>query len=158
LSLAQNHRAVSNRPRVVLDTNVVLDLFLFKDSRVAALAGAIKTGRVSIVTGPDCVEEFRRVLRYPAFALAEPDQASMVAGYLAVAMLESPVEVSKEKFPLRCSDPDDQKFLELAWRAGADLVTRDKALLVLRRKFTAGSGGTICTPESLLLPGADAVA
>jgi putative PIN family toxin of toxin-antitoxin system len=152
LSFLEDRGAVSNLPRLVLDTNVVLDLFLFKDSRVAALAEAINTGRVAILTEPACVEEFRRVLRYPAFALAEQDQTSMVASYLSVAMQGAPVQESKEQFPLRCSDPDDQKFLELAWQAGADLVTRDKALLVLRRRFTARGGGTICTPESLLLP------
>ncbi len=33
----------------------------------------------------------------------------------------------------RCKDPDDQKFLELAARSGADLlVSKDKALLKLR--------------------------
>ncbi|MGI4857360.1 MAG: PIN domain-containing protein, partial [Janthinobacterium lividum] len=37
----------------------------------------------------------------------------------------------------RCSDRDDQKFLELAARSGAHwLVTKDKALLKLARRFT----------------------
>jgi predicted nucleic acid-binding protein len=39
----------------------------------------------------------------------------------------------------RCQDRDDQKFLELAARAAADLlVTKDQALLRLRGRTTLG--------------------
>ena len=37
--------------------------------------------------------------------------------------------------PLRCRDPDDQMFIDLALSARAQwLVTRDRALLVLARR------------------------
>lgn len=135
--------------RLVLDTNVLLDLFVFNDPRVAALARAMKHGKVSVFTEPGCLEEFRQVLRYPVFSLADGDQARMVCAYLEVAVQSPPPVAPSDAFRLRCSDPDDQKFLELAWRTGATLLTRDKALLVLRRRFTACGGATICTPESL---------
>jgi predicted nucleic acid-binding protein len=52
-----------------------------------------------------------------------------------------------------CADPDDQKFLELARAAGAHaLVTRDRALLVLRRRRSPPVPFRIVTPAELLWP------
>lgn len=50
----------------------------------------------------------------------------------------------------RCRDPDDQKFLELARDGAADfLVTKDKALLKLRRISRDPGGFRIVTPAAL---------
>jgi predicted nucleic acid-binding protein len=40
--------------RIVLDTNVCLDLFVFNDPRWAALLAAIESGEVEAVTRADC--------------------------------------------------------------------------------------------------------
>lgn len=48
---------------------------------------------------------------------------------------------------LACSDPDDQKFIDLAIAARADvLVTRDKALLKLARRAAERHGVRVCRP------------
>jgi hypothetical protein len=48
---------------------------------------------------------------------------------------------------LHCTDPDDQKFIDLAIVARAHtLVTRDKALLRLARKARERHGVRVCTP------------
>jgi hypothetical protein len=57
---------------------------------------------------------------------------------------------------LHCTDPDDQKFIDLAVAARAHtLVTRDKALLKLARKALARHGVRVCLPQvwSSELPG-----
>jgi uncharacterized protein len=48
---------------------------------------------------------------------------------------------------LRCTDPDDQKFIDLAVATGARwLVSRDRAVLKLRRRTWAASGVQIVAP------------
>ncbi len=50
---------------------------------------------------------------------------------------------------LRCTDHDDQKFIDLAIAIGAHtLVTRDKALLRLARKALERHGVRVCKPDA----------
>ncbi|MDR2837425.1 MAG: PIN domain-containing protein, partial [Azonexus sp.] len=76
------------------------------------------------------LSELQRVLTYPRLKLT----ADMIAErYARYAALTQPVPAGAAPALPRCRDRDDQMFLELAARAGADLlVSKDKALLHLR--------------------------
>jgi putative PIN family toxin of toxin-antitoxin system len=119
--------------RLVLDTNVVLDLVVFRDAGAAPLRAAIEAGRVTVLTSAECLTELRRVLDYPEFKLDEAAQAAACDWFVAHAeILETP---DPEPLLPRCRDADDQKFLDLAWIADVEhLVTKDKALLELARR------------------------
>ena len=120
---------------LVLDTNVVLDWVAFGDPRVRAIVAAIEGGALRPVTNAACLEELRRALGYPEVKLDAAAQALAFARYRARATLfEIAPRDEAVNLPL-CEDPDDQKFLELAWHARAGcLATRDKALLKLARR------------------------
>lgn len=120
-------------PRIVLDTNVCLDLFVFRDPAVAALREALDSGAVIGTTSQACRSEWERVLAYPLLRMDEAARAAMLAEYDTVMKAADAREFD---FVLpRCADPDDQKFLELAAACGARwLLSRDDALLKLARR------------------------
>ena len=137
--------------RVVLDTNVLVSLYVFADSRFAPLRTRIESGEWQAITNDTCLGEFRRVLGYPMFALTEKQQQDALADYSAsVTRFAGPPANGLASLP-RCKDRDDQKFLELARDSGADwLVTADKALLRLARRGRLRGLFLILTPEAAL--------
>lgn len=116
--------------RIVLDTNVWLDLLVFRDAGIALLE---RVG-FDIYADERCVEEFARVLGYPfAQKLLDAERrAHVMAEFRRRAVM---IEAMATKTLPRCADRDDQKFLEVALAAGAlYLVTKDDALLALDRR------------------------
>ncbi len=137
--------------RLVIDTNVVLDLVVFLDTGTAALRDAIETGRVIPLACPQGLAELRRVLAYPAFKLDTQDREAAFAWYESrIELAESP---PAHPYLPRCRDADDQKFLDLAWAAGAaHLVTKDKALLVLARRVAKLGRFQVTSPSEIDWP------
>ena len=120
-------------PLLVLDTNVVLDLLHFDDAVAQPLRRALEAGRVGCVVTESTQAEWRRVLAYPEFGLDAAQQAALCAHYRALSVQVDAAEAIAG-LP-RCSDPDDQKFIELAAASAAQgLVSRDRAVLKLRRR------------------------
>jgi putative PIN family toxin of toxin-antitoxin system len=117
---------------LVLDTNVVLDLLVFHDPGVAAIERAIQKADAVCVTDSECRSELVRVLTYPRLNLPDAAQQAALTSYDEnTRRISDSVSPYMPRIP-RCSDPDDQKFLELAYRCGADMiVTKDRALLDL---------------------------
>ncbi len=153
LAFAETASLPAPRRRVVLDTNVLVSLYVFADSRFAQLREKIESGEWQALTNDECMNEFRRVLAYPMFALAEAGQRRALHAYDAsvtrLAGCESR-EAGNPGLP-RCRDRDDQKFLELARDSAADwLVTDDKALLRLARRERLRGLFRILTPEMAL--------
>jgi uncharacterized protein len=135
--------------RVVLDTNVLLSLFVFADSRYAPLRGRLESGVWRALTDERCLHEFRRVLAYPMFSL---DDAAQAAAFDTYSKLAETVATTVDPVVLpECQDPDDQKFLEVARDGGAQwLVTSDKALLKLARRKKLAHLFGIVTPGKAL--------
>ena len=136
-----------NKPVLVLDTNVVLDLLHFDDAAARPLLRALDDGRVLCVVTAATIEEWRRVLAYPEFALDSMQRAARLARYQYLSDTVAGL-VADMALP-RCSDPDDQKFIELAAAAHAQgLVSKDRAVLKLRRR---------CAPYFRIMTPAEAV-
>lgn len=149
-------------PRVVLDTNVCLDLFVFRDPRWAGLLDALQTGRIDAVTRDDCRREWQIVLGYPHLPLDEANRAASAAEFDALirCVAQGDYLPPAVKLPV-CKDGDDQKFLETAYQVQADiLITKDKALLKLARRSVKLGLAAILRPEEWVaqqgIAGADA--
>ena len=142
--------------RLVLDTNVCLDLFVFNDPRWHALDAALHTGTVEAVTREDCRTEWTMVLRYARFALDAAAQRACMARFDALITCLPTLDSTAIVSLPRCSDGDDQKFMELARDAGAaTLITKDKALLKLAGKCRRAGLFAIQKPEVWALAAAN---
>ncbi len=133
--------------RIVFDTNVWLDWLHFDDPVIAPLKAALPRSGIVLLMNETCLEELLRVLAYPRFGLSVDQQTLHIGSVRALVLMnEVSRDSSRGALPV-CSDPDDQKFLELARDAGADwLVTKDRALLTLMRKKHRLSSFKIATP------------
>jgi putative PIN family toxin of toxin-antitoxin system len=117
--------------RLVLDTNIVMDLLYFLNPDALRLDAAIQEKRITCFTDAACFAEVERVCAYPSFGLSVEQQRRLLENYRRRVRFCNPAEKESDVSP-RCHDEDDQKFLQLAARCRADLLlTRDKELLRL---------------------------
>ena len=131
---------------IVIDTNVCLDLFVFRDPRWAPLLAALESGRVRAVTRADCRDEYRIVLHYAHLPLDDATRPHAADRFDALIEVVAPTSRAL-RLPV-CTDRDDQKFLEIARDADAALlVTKDKALLKLARRTARENLFRIMTPD-----------
>ena len=120
---------------VVLDTNIVLDLWLYNDPATPALLAALTAKEVQWVATQVMRDELERVLAYPHIVQrmlkSNITTEHILAQFDAYAVLK-PVAA---KAPYTCKDADDQKFVDLAAATQAQLLSKDKAVLTLRNRM-----------------------
>ena len=127
--------SASDRPFIVLDTNVVLDWLLFMDTGVEALARELQAGRLRWIACQRMRDEFEHTLRRPALSRWRPDCEHLLARFDAHVRMVDPPPPARG---LRCADASDQVFIDLAVSAKAIwLISHDRAVLRLRRRATS---------------------
>ena len=124
---------------LVLDTNIVLDMLVFRDPRTHALHAALFEDPVMpdllwLATAP-MREELARVLAYPHIAVRLAFHGLQAAQVLSQFDARARIVSVAPKAPATCKDPDDQKFIDLAVSHGATLLSKDKAVLCMRRRL-----------------------
>jgi putative PIN family toxin of toxin-antitoxin system len=136
--------------RLVLDTNVVLDLFHWANIDAVPIMAALEDGRIECFADERTLDELQRVLTYPQLKMTPVMIIERYARYSSLVRLVPAGEAP----PLpRCKDRDDQKFLELAARCEANiLVSKDKELLRLRGRTTLAFQILKPAAASALLP------
>ncbi len=120
---------------VVLDTNIVLDLWLYNDPATPALLAALTAKEVQWVATQVMRDELERVLAYPHIVqrmLKSNITAKHILAQFDVHAVLKPVAA---KAPYTCKDADDQKFVDLAAVTQAQLISKDKAVLTLRNRM-----------------------
>ena len=140
--------------RLVLDTNVWLDVLVFRDPGIAPICEAHAGRRAEILIDSEGEAELAQALGYD-FGKHSLDAARQAARLAEVRQMTVHVKSRRlggtSTLPL-CRDPDDQKFLEMALAVRADiLITKDQMLLELARRVPF----RILTPATFaVLPGA----
>jgi len=124
---------------------VVLDWLVFRNPVCAPLQAALDQQRVRWIASPAMHDEMSHVLQRGLGTRWAVDETAWQAAW-ARHVHWWPAPAASPALP-RCTDPDDQKFIELALCAPARwLLTRDRALLKLRRRALA-YGVEVLTPE-----------
>lgn len=119
---------------LVLDTNIVLDWLLFDDPSCAGLAAAIASQDVRWIASTAMHGELRHVLARGIPSKRAGDPAAVLRGWERWVEIVEPRDLPPVR-SMRCSDADDQMFIDLALQARATaLVSRDRAVLRLARR------------------------
>ena len=120
---------------VVVDTNVALDLLIFSDPRTAPLRTLLAQRRLAWIATQVMRDELERVLAYPHIVermdYYRVDAAQVLAAFDAQVQR---VEIAP-KVAYVCKDADDQKFIDLAAAHAAILLSKDKAVLCMRKRL-----------------------
>lgn len=132
--------AMSPQLGFAFDTNVVIDWLVFDDPYLDPLRKSVSAGRVGVMTNYLARAEFARVLGYPLLRLNPERQVDVLRRYDALTTARTMPDgfaasalLLPTGFP-HCRDRDDDAFLALAFHARVPLVTRDRALLKLRKR------------------------
>jgi putative PIN family toxin of toxin-antitoxin system len=122
---------------IVLDTNIVLDLFVFNDPASEPLKRALQAHQVRWIATQAMREELARVLAYPQIlprlALCRIDAAAVLALFDRHAQLMP----APARAAVTCADADDQKFIDLAVAHRATLLSKDRAVLGMAKRLSA---------------------
>ncbi len=149
-AFAEHLDTLATPPRIVLDTNVWIDLLVFDDPIARPVRDALVERRLTALMAPRCRDELAVVLTYPQFASREIDNDAALAWVDAhTHRIVIPEDAAPPaQLPL-CRDRDDQKFLEAARDGHAHwLVSKDKAVLKLRSRVARQFGFRIVTASA----------
>ena len=119
----------------VIDTNIVLDLWLFEDPATVPLRDALQSGLISHLATRSMRDELERVLTYPhiikRMAKSNIQAQDILNRFDEHHLLAEPAV----KAPCTCKDPDDQKFIDLAVAHAVPLLSKDAAILCMKKRL-----------------------
>jgi predicted nucleic acid-binding protein len=121
--------------RRVLDTNIVLDLWVFDEPKAAALRTSVETGASGWIATAAMREELARVLAYPQIAKRLTARALPADTVLAHFDRHAQLQPDAPKAPYACKDADDQKFIDLAVAHTAALHSKDAQVLCMKKRL-----------------------
>lgn len=139
-------QGVASQPWVI-DTNIVLDLWLFEDPATAPLRAALQSGRITHLATSSMREELARVLTYPhivkRMAKSNTQAQDILQRFDDHLLAAEPAA----KAPCTCKDPDDQKFIDLAVAHAAPLLSKDAAILCMKKRLL--QAGVLLNPAEI---------
>jgi predicted nucleic acid-binding protein len=119
----------------VLDTNIVLDLWVFDEPRAQTLRGSVETGSTQWLATAAMREELARVLAYPQIVKRLMHRSLPADTVLGHFDRWAQLHPDAPKAEYACKDPDDQKFIDLAVAHSASLHSKDAQVLCMRKRL-----------------------
>ena len=139
-------QGVASQPWVI-DTNIVLDLWLFEDPATVPLRAALQCGRITHLATSSMREELARVLTYPhilkRMAKSNTQAQDILQRFDEHLLAAEPAA----KAPCTCKDPDDQKFIDLAVAHAVPLLSKDAAILCMKKRLL--QAGVLLNPAEI---------
>jgi putative PIN family toxin of toxin-antitoxin system len=120
---------------VVIDTNIVLDMWVFDDPRSRPLHQALQSGGLRWLASAEMREELLRVLGYPHLVARQALRGVSASEVLVQFDRHAELVASAERAPYVCNDADDQKFIDLAVAHQATLISKDKEVLRMKNRL-----------------------
>jgi len=118
------------KPRIVVDTNVLLSGIFFEKGNEAQVLKLILEEGVGLLASLETLEELRETLTRPRFNLSPSESLAI----FQVILEKCEVILNINDAEVKCRDRDDQKFLDCAHTGRAEyLVTGDPDLLDIRQ-------------------------
>ena len=131
----------------VIDTNIVLDLWLFEDPATVPLRAALQSGLITHLATDSMREELARVLTYPHI-VKRMAKSNIQAQDILNRFDEHCVSAEPAaKAPCTCKDPDDQKFIDLAVAHAVPLLSKDAAILCMKKRLF--QSGVVLNPTEI---------
>ena len=125
------------KPPIVIDTNIVLDLFVFNDAATPPLKARLSAGELDWLATVPMRIELARVLAYPQIVPRLAFYQLNADDVLAAFDQHTRVVDVAPKAPVTCADADDQKFIDLAVAHRAMLLSKDKAVTSMKKRLLA---------------------
>ena len=127
---------------IVLDTNIVLDAFLFNDPAAEPVRQALAKQKLDWLATQPMRDELVRVLAYPKIAARLAFSKLTLNDVLTKFDQHARLVDIAPKASVTCSDTDDQKFIDLAVQHRASLLSKDRDVLSMKKRL-AGQGITV---------------
>jgi putative PIN family toxin of toxin-antitoxin system len=122
---------------VVLDTNIILDVFVFNDAAAEPVRQALADKTIDWLATQPMRDELARVLAYPKIAARLAFYKLSANDVLAKFDQHTRLVDVAPKASVTCSDADDQKFIDLAVQHRALLLSKDTDVMSMRKRLLA---------------------
>ena len=116
--------------KVVIDTNVFISGFGW-DGKPEVILTLLRDNRIKNYISSEIFEELKRVVAYPKLKFSESLQNKILEFVFFYSEFVEP----KQHLSIIIDDPDDNKFLECAIEAGAELIISGDSHLLNLKKY-----------------------
>ncbi len=124
-------------PLLILDTNIVLDVFVFNDAAAQSIRDGLAVSSFDWIATTPMRIELERVLGYPQIVPRLAFYALSAGHVLAKFDAHARLVPVPAKAPVTCPDADDQMFIDLAVAHRCTLLSKDKAVTSMAKRLQA---------------------